>query len=109
MGLPIRGKHIQFLGVYRHSESLLGAEGKKLNAPNPYPLLPKMEDTCLLCSVVLTKKNDARWHGFTSADTGGEPVCETCMIEVEKQREEQDRQDRQKAKSPENPKNKDGK
>ena len=68
-----------------------------------------MEDTCLLCSVVLTKKNDARWNGFTNADTGGEPVCETCMIEVEKQREEQDRQDRENAKSHEKPENKDGK
>ena len=74
-----------------------------------------MEDTCLLCSVVLTKTNDARWNGFTNADTGGEPVCETCMIEVEKQRQaeyakiEQDRQDRENAKSHEKPKNKDGK
>jgi len=51
---------------------------------------PTNDDTCELCSVVLTKDNDACQHGYSDADTGGELICLTCMIEVEKQREAED-------------------
>jgi len=51
---------------------------------------PTNDDTCELCSVVLTKDNDACQHGWGDADTCGELICVTCMVRVDKIREAED-------------------
>jgi len=68
-------------------------------------LLLEEEDICLQCSIVLTEDNDAHWHGWGDADTGGDAICLTCMIEVEKQRraEEAEEERRRPEEDPDDP------